>query len=327
MIKNKWYAILSSSEIKNGQLLGVKRLGENYVLYRDKDGKISCFADKCAHRGAALSKGWKKENDCIVCPFHGIEYDKTGKCVHIPSEGKNSEKDFSKFNLKKYYAEEKNNIVYFWNGEGEPTEEIDYFEMDYENMVYSEICDHWKVHYSRVIENQLDVSHLPFVHYNTIGKGNKTLVNGPKVIWIDENTLQTSANNQVDEGQKPLKASESKIKSTNIQFKFPNTWLNTVNENLKIMAYFVPVDDDNTLLYIRFYNKITKSKGINKLIAWFGKFANKKIERQDKVVVETQTPNYTSFKMDEKLLQADRPIIEYRKHREFLKNNLEENEK
>lgn len=78
MIKNKWYAILSSSEIKNGQLLGVKRLGENYVLYRDKDGKISCFADKCAHRGAALSKGWKKENDCIVCPFHGIEYDKTG---------------------------------------------------------------------------------------------------------------------------------------------------------------------------------------------------------------------------------------------------------
>lgn len=322
MIKNKWYAILSSSEIKKGELLGVKRLGENYVLYRSKDGKISCFADKCAHRGAALSKGCKKENDNIACPFHGIEYDKNGKCVYIPSEGRKSEKDFSKFNLKKYYVEEKNDIIYFWYGEKEPKEKIDYFELDYENMVYSEMCDHWKVHYSRAIENQLDVSHLPFVHYNTIGKGNRTLVNGPKVVWIDENTIQTSADNEVDIGQKPLKASDSKIKNTNIQFKFPNSWLNTVNKNLKIMAFFVPIDDNNTLLYIRFYNKITKVKAINKIIAWFGKFANRKIEKQDKRVVETQKPNCTSLKMDEKLLQADRAIMEYRKQRYFLKNDL-----
>ena len=161
------------------------------------------------------------------------------------------------------------------------------------------------------------------MHYNTIGKGNKTLVNSPKVVWLDENTIQTSANNEVDEGQKSLKASESIIKSTNIQFKFPNTWLNTVNENLKIMAYFVPVDDNNTLLYIRFYNKITKIRFINRVIAWFRKFANKKVEKQDKVIVETQTPNKSSLKMDEKLLQADKPIIEYRKHREKLKMNLE----
>jgi hypothetical protein len=26
-----------------------------------------------------------------------------------------------------------------------------------------------------VIENQLDVAHLPFVHHNTIGRGNRTL--------------------------------------------------------------------------------------------------------------------------------------------------------
>lgn len=319
MIKSKWYAILSSSEIKNNEIKSIKRLGNDFVLYRGENGSLSCFADKCAHRGAALSKGWLK-NNCIVCPFHGIEYDSSGKCIHIPSEGIKSEKEFSKFNLKNYHVKEVQNIVYLWNGDGEPIEEVDVFEIDYENMVYSEICDHWKVHYSRVVENQLDVSHLPFVHHNTIGRGNKTLVNGPKVVWIDENTIQTSANNEVDRGQTPLSEKESEIKETNIQFKFPNSWLNTVNDKLKIMAYFVPVDEENTLLYIRFYNKITKSRNLNKLIAWFGKYANKKIERQDKVIVETQKPIKTSLKMDEKLVQADRPIIEYRKKRDELKN-------
>jgi len=40
-------------------------------------------------------------------------------------------------------------------------------------------CDHWAAHYARCHREQLDVVHLPFIHYNTIGRGNKTLVNGP----------------------------------------------------------------------------------------------------------------------------------------------------
>ena len=31
--------------------------------------------------------------------------------------------------------------------------------------------DPWDAHYSRVIENQLDVPHVPFIHHNTIGRG------------------------------------------------------------------------------------------------------------------------------------------------------------
>ena len=51
---------------------------------------------------------------------------------------------------------------------------------------YAERSEVWSVHYSRAIENQLDVVHLPFVHPNTIGRGHKTLVNGPVTKWDDE---------------------------------------------------------------------------------------------------------------------------------------------
>ena len=41
--------------------------------------------------------------------------------------------------------------------------------------------DNRDTHYSRAIENQLDCAHIPFIHKNTIGRGNKTLVNGPLI--------------------------------------------------------------------------------------------------------------------------------------------------
>lgn len=42
------------------------------------------------------------------------------------------------------------------------------------------------------------------------------------------------------------------------------------------------------------------------------------ILRQDKRVVITQLPNKSEFKMDERLIMGDKPIVEYRKHRQEL---------
>jgi phenylpropionate dioxygenase-like ring-hydroxylating dioxygenase large terminal subunit len=169
-----------------------------------------------------------------------------------------------------------------------------------------------------VIENQLDVSHLPFVHGTTIGRGNKTLCNGPKVVWLDDNTLRTSADNEVDVGQTPKGSEESRIKNTNLTFKFPNMWLNHVTDKLMILAYFIPVDEENSIIALRFYNKFTGVKPIDKLIANLGSLANKVVERQDKRIVETQLPKKSTLRSGESLTAADLPIIEYRSKRNML---------
>lgn len=321
MINNQWYAVISSSDIKPGKLVAVRRFGENIVLFRNQAGKLGCVTDLCAHRGASLAKGCVSDGN-IKCPFHGIEYDTTGKCVYIPSEGRKSTTDFSRFNLKPYKTREIGGIVFVWYGEGTPDKEPDVFDVVTDSScVYDEIQDHWKVHYSRVIENQLDVSHLAFVHRTTIGRGNKCLCNGPKVVWLDDNTLQTSANNERDEGQLPKGADDCVIKSTNLTFKFPNMWLNHVTDKIMILAYFIPVDDDNAIIALRFYNKITGFKPFDKLIAKLGSIANKIIERQDKRIVETQLPKASSLRMSENLVSADVPIIEYRAKRSNLQNH------
>ena len=318
MINNQWYAVLSSHKVRRGRVIGARRFGENMVFFRDDAGVLGCVTDKCAHRGASLAKGCMKDGN-LQCPFHGIEYDMNGKCVHIPSEGRASVKDYSRFDLKHWAVQEVGGIVFLWHGDSEPAGEPDVFDIVTDSSyTYDHTEDSWGVDYSRVIENQLDVSHLPFVHRTTIGRGGKTLVNGPKTVWLDDNTMQTSANNEVDTGQTPLSGKDSIIKTTNLNFKFPNMWLNHVSDKIQILAFFIPVDDDNSIIALRFYTKLTGKKSIDKCIAWFGSRANKVVERQDKRIVITQLPKKTGLKMGENLVPADKPIIEYRSKRDKL---------
>lgn len=320
MIPNQWYAILPSKAVKTNQIVGVKRLNLELALFRNEKGEIGCVVDQCTHRGAALSKG-KIKGDCIQCPFHGLEFDRTGRCAFIPANGKASTADISRYNVKIYPVRESHGIIYLWYGDPvKITDELPFFYDDVDSFyVYSEIEDHWNSHYSRCIENQLDVVHLPFVHYNTIGRGNKTLVNGPKIEFVPGGLI-TSANNDADVGQPPKKAVDCVIKPTYLKFLFPNIWMNHISDKLKVIIYFAPVDDENTILYIRFYCKLTGFKPVDELIAFIGKFGNKTIERQDKRVVITQKPKASEYKSQEKLLSGDGPIIQYRRIRNDLKN-------
>jgi len=323
MIRNQWYAILPSSAVKSGRITGVKRLNMELAFFRSRSGKIGCVVDQCSHRGAALSKG-KIVGNCIQCPFHGLEFNGNGKCTFIPAYGKSSTQDLSRYHVSSYLVREAHDIIYLWYGEPSlASEELPFFEKDInESFVYSEIVDYWHSHYSRCIENQLDVVHLPFVHYNTIGKGNKTIVNGPKYEYSN-GSLITSANNEADFGQKPKPAEECVIKSTYLHFRFPNIWMNRISETVKVVIYFAPIDEENTALYIRFYCNITKSRLRNRLIAFGGKFANRVIERQDKRVVITQKPKASAYHSKEKLLTGDRPIVIYRRVRDELKRASE----
>ena len=58
MISNQWYGILESKEVKLGKPVGVTRMGEKLVLWRDTQGQVTCQSDLCPHRGVALSAGY-----------------------------------------------------------------------------------------------------------------------------------------------------------------------------------------------------------------------------------------------------------------------------
>ena len=297
-------------------------MGERLVFWRDDTGRVSCLSDTCAHRGAALSKG-KLEGHSIRCPFHGIQYDAGGKCVLIPANGR-SAKIPEGYAVTSYPAFEKRGFIWIWWGNGTPDPAEPYFFPDIpEGMPYASARDPWKTHYSRGIENQLDVVHLPFVHYNTIGRGNRTLVDGPGFEWRDDSLFYVYVYNRVDDGTRPKTPSEVPIPNPDgfkLEFHMPNLWQNHIADAVRIVAAFVPVDEGNFILYLRFYQSFIKIPGLRRLVCALAMPYNLRIAHQDRRVVETQLPKASLPAMGERLIQGDLPIMEYRKRRfELLK--------
>ncbi len=318
MIKNQWYIVLMSSELKEGKPLGVTRLGEKLVFWRDKN-KVNCIKDKCAHRGASLCNG-KVVNGEIECPFHAFKFDGSGKCIEIPANGKNTLVP-PYFKTNYYLTKEEYGFIWIFYGDKEKaSDKLPYFE-GLEEFTYHTFKNHWNSHYSRVIENQLDVVHVPFVHKTTIGRGNRTLVNGP-VTEIEGTDIIVKVFNTVDDGNPPKSEKEliNIEKEQKLIFKFPNLWQNYINSKIRIVIAFTPIDDENTMLYLRYYQSITKLPLLSGLFNRMGSVANYIVMNQDKPIVETQIPKKSEINIGEMLIPGDKPIIEYRKIREKLKN-------
>lgn len=320
MIKNQWYAIMESKEVK-AKPVGVTRMDEKLVLWRDEKGNLNCVYDKCCHRGASLALGCIKDNE-IECPFHGFTYDGTGKVTSIPANGK-AAKVPSRFKVHGYKVRDAYGLIWLWYGDQFEKDimEIPFFEDLKEGFYYKTFSEIWNVHYTRAIENQLDVVHLPFVHDTTIGKGGRTIVNGPVIKW-SHNLMTIYVNNTLDDGVKvALKTNEisNYEELFSLQYQVPNTWQNCISDKVKVFAAFVPVDDTHTKIYLRFYQKFAPLPILGNWIAGLSNIFNRIILHQDRRVVLTQQPKKTELRMDENLIPGDLPIIEFRKKREELK--------
>jgi len=323
MIRNRWYAVLDSKEVPKKGLFGVKRFGEKLAFWRTDKGEIACIIDKCCHRGASISAG-QIIDDRAQCPFHGFEYDIKGKVKLIPANGK-AAPAAERYRVKSYHAKEKYGLVWvFWGEKQEDIPEIPFFEDLKDGFYYGQIRDHWPMHYTRCIENQMDVVHVPFVHHNTIGRGGKTIVYGPKVKWEGEQ-LTWYVKNLVDDGErtaKPANEMGDEKDLFSLQIIMPNIWHNIIAEKVRAFAAFAPIDEENTMIYLRFYQSFMPVWGIRYFIGFVGKLYSKIILRQDKRVVVTQLPKMSEMRMDEKLIPGDRPIAEFRRRRdELLKNS------
>ncbi len=325
MIRNQWYVILESREVRGKKPVGVKRFGENLALWRDAQGKVICLFDRCAHLGAALSQGAVcSEGERLMCPFHGFEFDASGQCRVIPALGRTTEPPKA-MRVTAYPTYEAHGLIWvYW---GQPTAGLKpprFFEDIDESFSYAGYRDLWPAHYSRMVENQLDVVHLPFVHASTIGRSHKTVVDGP-IYTLEDDVLRLWVYNRVEDGT-PARLPEQMPPPTRppfLEFIFPNIWQNRISEDLRIFVAFVPVDEESGLFYMRYYQRMVRLPVLRTLFNWVGAWGSKVIADQDKRVVSRQLPKKTDLRMGEKPTQADRILIAYRRRRKELQEQSE----
>ncbi|HEU4324250.1 MAG TPA: aromatic ring-hydroxylating dioxygenase subunit alpha [Roseiflexaceae bacterium] len=317
LIPNMWYAALESREVKPGKPLGVKRMGEELVFWRDKQGRIVVMRDRCPHRQSKLSPG-KIVDGNIQCHFHGFQFDREGACQLVPANGRNGPKP-KIFQCWTYPAREAFGLIWIWNGE--PRQEYPPlpFVEGLEEHSYGTFQVEWNVHYTRAVEGVLDVSHLPFVHAKTIGRGGKTLVNGPYTT-LEDNRLRVWISNQPDAGLPAIKPTEVPPPSTppQLRFNFPNVWQLWLSDKVSMVQIAAPIDEEHTMIYIRFYQRLVKQPLLSRLLNWVGCLQNRYVLSEDRLIIETQWPKMSDLETGGKFIPGDRPIALYLQHRRDL---------
>ena len=162
-----WHAVAESSAIAE-RPVELMLLGERLVAFRAAAG-VSVFKDLCVHRGSALSDGWVRDG-CIVCPYHGWEYDHTGRCVRIPAL-RPDQPIPARARAVRYHAEERYGLV--WVAMEDPVAPIPGFpENEPDDPAFAgEVFSHltWNTSAGRSTENSMDISHFPFVHADILG--------------------------------------------------------------------------------------------------------------------------------------------------------------
>jgi phenylpropionate dioxygenase-like ring-hydroxylating dioxygenase large terminal subunit len=173
-----WYPVAFSHDVTD-KPYAARLLDERVVVYRLSDGTLSAARDICFHRGVPLSLG-HVEGDEIVCKYHGLRYDREGRCVCIPAHPNGVISP--RLRLDMFQAQERYGLVWVRLVDDGPRalpemnewEEADYLQVLPESVAINAAA-------GRQIEGFLDVSHFAFVHKESFGEPDNPVVPDYKV--------------------------------------------------------------------------------------------------------------------------------------------------
>jgi phenylpropionate dioxygenase-like ring-hydroxylating dioxygenase large terminal subunit len=318
MFKNLWYAVEFSNAISTSPKL-LKILNRELVFYRTADGQIQAMTNACVHRGASLAQGTISQ-DCIICPYHGWEYQPDGTCVKIPSQSPTVAIPKAA-KMTTYPVREKYGWIWVYMGDKEPGSIPDISDMpmvESGNLRAIQGKFFWNANYERVLENALDFAHAPFVHAGAFGNPQ-----APEIAELEIENYPDGASATVHLAATPPKGlwkllvtGERAPIKTRTGFFMPNlTFLEVYLPfgQLTIWTAHVPIDLTTTV-----------SKWITFRSFFTGKWADRdtyqrtiKIFEQDQPIVESQRPQLIPRDLKAELsVPADALQLQYRKLRQ-----------
>ena len=170
--RSLWHPVAQSSEVVTAPL-PVQLLEQPLVLWRNAEGLVQAFNDRCPHRGARLSMG-RVENNNLECPYHGWQFSSGGQCVKVPAVP-----DFvppPSQCVKSFEVQEAYGLVWV---RLEPSDsQLPAFAAEADTYLRKVNCGPYDVAASapRIIENFLDMSHFGFVHEGWLGSRDATAI-------------------------------------------------------------------------------------------------------------------------------------------------------
>ena len=166
-MRRYWLPVALSEEVPVGSnvALPTRLLGEDFVLFRDGNGKPGLLDIHCPHRGADLSYG-RVEDGGLRCIYHGWLFDIRGRCLDQPGEVGGGEHRAAICQTA-YPCEEHSGTIFAYLGPGQAPlfPKYEFLNVPEENAFSIKLFS--DCNYLQGNEGNIDLGHLSFLHYNS----------------------------------------------------------------------------------------------------------------------------------------------------------------
>jgi phenylpropionate dioxygenase-like ring-hydroxylating dioxygenase large terminal subunit len=315
VLLNDWHVVARSRDIRMlpagagegavGNVQAARLLGQDIVLWRSAAG-VSAWQDLCLHRGAKLSGG-QIRGDCLVCPYHGWNYDATGQCVRIPAQP--SQPPPARARVRAYRVSEKYGLI--WLCLGEPADDVPAFP-EWDDASFRKVDSGpylFKALGPRVIENFLDVGHFPFVHAGLLGDPSHTEVDDYEVETMADGVIARDI--RVWQPDPDGTGHQADVKYTyRVSRPLAAHFLKThMEQRFAIFTCVTPVDEHHSLAWMIMGLNYAPETSDEQLRSF-----QDVVSAQDVPIVESQRPELLPLDLQSELhLRSDRTAIAYRR--------------
>lgn len=179
--RDAWYVAARSDEVGE-RLLSRWILGDPVVLYRTTQGQPAALVDRCIHRQMPLSLG-RRRGDQIECGYHGLTFNAEGACTRIPGSARIP----ARARVQAYPLHEASGLVWMWPGHpdrADPALVPDHHWLTDPGWASAGGVLHMNARAQLLNENLLDLSHLSFLHPDSIGS--PEIAETPVTVQFDE---------------------------------------------------------------------------------------------------------------------------------------------
>ena len=118
LMRRYWQPIRPFSQLLDEDVIKVRILSEDLVLFRSTTGKLGLIAANCPHRMTGMELGIP-DADGLRCAYHGWLIDPSGACLDTPLEAQGS-RFKEKIQVTAYPVQEMGGLVWAYMGPEEP---------------------------------------------------------------------------------------------------------------------------------------------------------------------------------------------------------------
>ena len=172
----QWWPVAYLQDLDPAQPSRFTLLERDLVIWWDRSGdRWRVFPDVCPHRLVPLSEGRINRDGLLECPYHGWSFDGDGQCRRIPQAEESTRPEGRRSSCASLPTATGQGLLFVWTGAPESADQqrlplVPALEENPDSWTVQDTFRDLPMDAVTLLENVLDVSHVPFTHHKTVGR-------------------------------------------------------------------------------------------------------------------------------------------------------------